>query len=122
MDATRLCSKNMNKKIAFICLGSGSQAISGTEIQLFFKESSEHEITPLLKRFGTNYDSTLESENFDMIAPLMNKLENNSTSGSSLRRWTQEYLSRLITILNGNPPSRSHTKETVKILLEEYLS
>ncbi|HBD95956.1 MAG: hypothetical protein UX41_C0011G0007 [Candidatus Collierbacteria bacterium GW2011_GWE1_46_18] len=25
----------MNKKIAFICLGSGSQAISGTEIQLF---------------------------------------------------------------------------------------
>ena len=89
------------------------------ELQQCFRKSSRSDRVILFERFGRNYDDSLESDNFNMLATFMNKQEYNSTSGDSLRRWTQEHLHKIITLLNGKPPSRSHTKDTIKILLEQ---
>ena len=94
--------------------------ITRTDILRCFKNNSQIERTLLFERFGHNYSNSLDSENFDALAPIMNKRENNSTSGNSLRRWTQDHLTKILRQLNGVPPTRSHTKETFKILLEHY--
>jgi hypothetical protein len=92
--------------------------VSDHDLRSCFDTISDSDRTTLLLRFADNYDAFLEAENFTNIAPYMNKQEKNVTSGASLRRWTQEYLTRIIDLMNGNPPERAHTKETIKILLE----
>lgn len=85
----------------------------------YFTGVSSHDLRTLQGRFGKQYDETLEIDNFNDLAPYMNKQERNATSGESLRRWTLEYLTRVITIMNGTPPVKSHTKDTIKILFEQ---
>jgi hypothetical protein len=92
--------------------------VSDHDLRYCFDAITDSDRTLLLQRFGTNYDSFLETDNFTAIAPFMNRQDNNITSAASLRRWTQEYLTRIIALMNGNPPERAHTKETIKILLE----
>jgi hypothetical protein len=94
--------------------------ITKTDILYCFKNNSQMERTLLFERFSRNYNNSLNSENFDSLAPIMNKRDNNSTSGNSLRRWTQDHLAKILRQLNGIPPTRTHTKETFKILLEQY--
>ncbi len=74
----------------------------------------------LLRNIGRHYAEAPESDLFSMIAPLMNQKEGNSTSGPSLRRWTQEQITRIIEILNSGPSQRAHTTETIKILMDHY--
>jgi hypothetical protein len=88
------------------------------DLRACFDSISTSDRTLLLQRFGNNYDATREIDNFNVIAPFMNIQEKNITSGSSLRRWTLEYLTRIVALMNGKPPERSHSKETIKILLE----
>ena len=96
--------------------------VTKKEIQMCFNLLTQSEMNLLLDRFGESYDDSLEIENFNILSPFMNRQEQNTTSGSSLRRWTLEHLTRITALLNGNPPNRSHTKETIKFLLEHYSS
>lgn len=89
------------------------------DVQRAFDRLPVEQWKTMLERFGSEYEDTLEADNFNSIASLMNLQEKNTTSGSSLLRWTQENLTRTILLLNGDPPVRSHTKETVKLMLEE---
>jgi RNA polymerase sigma factor (sigma-70 family) len=94
--------------------------LTGTELRSFFDTASDKELAQLEERFGGNYDETLEIDNFNFIVPLMNVKEQNSTTGSSLRRWTLEYISRMISLMNGTPPLKAHTKETIRTLFEQH--
>ena len=94
--------------------------VTEQEINECFPLSTKKEQSSIFMLLGGIYDERLEIENFNLIAPLMNKQEGNTTTGSSLRRWTQDHLYKVITILNGKSHYRSHTKETVKTLLEHY--
>lgn len=42
--------------------------------------------------------------------------------GDSLRRWSDRKINDIIQVLNGNPPKKSYTKESLKILIEYYFS
>lgn len=94
-------------------------SIPEQELRTYFTALSPDELAILQKRFSGNYDDTLEIDNFNEFAPFINRQEQNATSGGSLRRWTLEYLSRIIALMNGNPPVKAHTKDTIKILLEQ---
>lgn len=89
------------------------------DVRRAFDRITDEQRGHLLERFGSGYDDSMEIDNFNIVAPLMNIQEMNATSGRSLRRWTLEQLTRTIALLNGDPPVRSHTKETIKLLLEE---
>lgn len=93
--------------------------ITEHDVQRAFDRIPEEHGRQLLERFGAGYEGSMEIDNFNTVAPLMNMQEMNATSGRSLRRWTLEHLTRTIVLLNGDPPVRSHTKETIKLLLEE---
>lgn len=87
------------------------------EVQRCFHQLPHHDIDAVYRRFSTASPDTNESEDFDALAPYMNRQESNTTSGASLRRWTQEQLTRIISVLN-HGERRSHTKETIGTLLE----
>jgi RNA polymerase sigma factor (sigma-70 family) len=90
------------------------------DIRSCFPSAAPGDHQYLHQRFGGNYDDRLEIDNFNDIAPYMNGQEQNTTSGESLRRWTLEYLSRIIKLMNGTPPVKAHTKETIRILFEQF--
>lgn len=94
-------------------------SIPEQELRTFFTLLSPDDLSFLQQRFGENFDDTLEIDNFNAVAPFINAQEQNATTGASLRRWTLEYVSRIIALMNGNPPVKAHTKETIKILLEQ---
>ncbi len=85
-----------------------------------FELLPERDLTMLMSLFGKPFEEALETDIFNTIAPFMNRKENNQTSGASLRRWTQEQISRIISLLNRGKDHRTHTKETIRILLEHF--
>ncbi len=85
-----------------------------------FDQLPPEELSGLLALFGSGYDERLESENFNIIAPLMNRKEDSVTSGASLRRWSNEQVIRIIAMLNKGSLQRTHTKETIRTLLDYY--
>lgn len=87
------------------------------EIQQCSPLLPSQDIDAVYRRFSTGSLDTNESEDFDALAPYMNRQESKTTSGASLRRWTQEQLTRIIAVLNTGR-RRSHTKETIGTLLE----
>ncbi|MBI2428568.1 MAG: sigma-70 family RNA polymerase sigma factor [Ignavibacteriales bacterium] len=75
----------------------------------------------LLSVFGKNYNTMTMHEVFTAFAPVWHTVERNSTSARSIERWANENINTIVTLMNGNPPRRSHSKETLQVLLgEEY--
>lgn len=75
----------------------------------------------LLSMFGGNYQHMTAEEIFTAFAPVMRSYENKKVNGKTLYFWTNEQVNAFIKMLNGNPPRRTHTKETLHLLLnEEY--
>ncbi|MFZ4619929.1 MAG: hypothetical protein ACOYNS_05170 [Bacteroidota bacterium] len=94
--------------------------LSPADITNCFEWLTSEELSELLEKFGTVYNDRLESDNFNTIAPLMNRREATSTSGASLRRWSNEQVAKIIGMLNKGSQQRTHTKETIRILLDYY--
>ena len=93
-------------------------SITKNEIMKCFNDITEMEKQTLSNRFGGIYDDSFEIENFNLLAVMINKKENKNTSGNSTRRWTEENIRKVLILLNGDPPNRTHTRETLKFLLE----
>ncbi len=93
-------------------------SITKNEIMKCFNDITEMEKQTLYNRFGGIYDDSFEIENFNLLAVMINKKENKNTSGNSTRRWTEENIRKVLILLNGDPPNRTHTRETLKFLLE----
>ena len=76
----------------------------------------------LLDRFGGGYEEMSDSEVYGILCPIMNREENKSNSVDALRKWTDSKIGEIIDVLNGEPKRSSHTKETLKILVDDYFS
>ncbi len=76
----------------------------------------------LLDRFGVGYESMSDSEIYAILGPIMNREENKANSVDALRKWTDSKIEEIIDVLNGEPKRSSHTKETLKILVDDYFS
>ncbi|NUN69594.1 MAG: hypothetical protein HUU02_07765, partial [Bacteroidetes bacterium] len=93
--------------------------VTAQDVHRFFDRVEIRHRTTLAERLLTMNDDVRELDTFNAVAAVMNMQEQNATTGSSLRRWTLDHLARTIALMNGEPPVRSHTKETIKLLLEE---
>ncbi|MEW5800105.1 MAG: hypothetical protein AB1728_13985 [Bacteroidota bacterium] len=76
----------------------------------------------LISLFGKNYDEMTIHEIFAAFAPVWNSVERTSSAPKSIERWTNEQINVVIKLMNGNPPRRSHSKETLQVLLSEEYS
>ncbi len=61
-----------------------------------------------------------DKEAFALIHPWVTRAEQSTSSHDSIRRWTDERISQIILLLNGKPPTATHTKETLGLLFEEF--
>jgi DNA-directed RNA polymerase specialized sigma24 family protein len=60
-----------------------------------------------------------DKQAFALIHPFMMRAERSTSSYDSIRRWTDERITQIVLLLNGNPPTSTHTKETLGLLFEE---
>lgn len=60
-------------------------------------------------------------QRFEHMAAVYNKYsKRKKVSPIALQRWTERQINLLITLLNGNPPVRYYTQESLTVLIEEY--
>jgi len=63
-----------------------------------------------------------EQQRYTLLANLLSKYDKKDMQGDSLRRWSDRKINDLIRVLNGNPPNKSYTKESIIILIEYFFS
>ncbi len=76
----------------------------------------------LLSSFGKHYSEMTINEIFSTFAPVWNSVERTLTAPKSIERWANEQINTIIKLMNGNPPRRAHSKETLQVLLSEEYS
>ncbi|MDD8018849.1 MAG: hypothetical protein PHP42_10790 [Bacteroidota bacterium] len=74
----------------------------------------------LMMTFGGMYEEMEVEKVFEEIAAMFNKYEEKAVHGDSIRRWTKAHVEKTIKLLNGTPPRRTHSDESLKILLDKY--
>jgi len=68
-----------------------------------------------------NYNTLSVAQRFEQFAVFFNKYRKRTTiSGAGLQRFAERHVNILIRLLNGNPPLRAYTEESLKVLIEEY--
>lgn len=76
----------------------------------------------LISAFGKNYNDMTSLEIFSLFAPVWNTVERKSLAPRSIEHWANENINAIIKLMNGNPPRRAHSKETLQLLLSEEYS
>ncbi len=89
-----------------------------TEFSNCFPELKGDDREQRLTTLMTMLENGTNKELFTYLLALFNPPEREKLSSDSFRRWTEDNIRRILILLNGDPPTRAHTKETLKILLE----
>lgn len=92
------------------------------DIQFYQAPKTASLLEQLKKAFFHPYDHMTDKEVFDLSVQLFNLLENKENDGDSLRRWVNHLKDRMIRLLNGSPPTSTHTTDSIKLLLLYYFS
>jgi DNA-directed RNA polymerase specialized sigma24 family protein len=82
----------------------------------------EADLTAMIAELRSTNKKLTDKQVFALLQPLVNKAEGNASSADSIRRWTDERITAIITLLNGSPPTSTHTKETLGILLDVFFA
>lgn len=77
-------------------------------------DDRKHRLATLL----TMLENDTNKELFTYLLATFSTTEREKLSWDSFRRWTEDNIRRILILLNGDPQTRTHTKETLKILLE----
>lgn len=93
--------------------------LTATEIRTWWPDGPEADVQALLALSRSVESGRTDKEVFAAIHPFITKAERSTSSHDSIRRWTDERIKQIISLLNGTPPTASHTKETVGILMED---
>ena len=113
------------KILFFVRLYLGIQ-MKGMEIRDIIRDITVEERKMVSEKIINNYHQVSVPARFEIITELVNKYrtynygKNKKISDVALLRWTQRKTSLMIRLLNGNPPTRFYTEETLKLLIEEY--
>ncbi len=89
-------------------------------IQLLENHATQPAAANMRQALAESYDALPDKEVFAHAVVFFNAVENKSTDGDSLRRWTQMLADQCIELLNGRPPVSNHTRESLKILIRLY--
>ena len=74
----------------------------------------------ILAKFGGHYADSTDKEIYISILPFFIDCENKKRNSDALRKWIDEKVVEIIELLNGRPPERAYTRETLRILFEKY--
>jgi RNA polymerase sigma factor (sigma-70 family) len=75
----------------------------------------------LMRTFGRPYGQIAKEDVFDLFAIVWNSFRRYKSTGDGIHRWTARRIRDIIKLMNGNPPRRSHSFESLQTLLsEEY--
>lgn len=64
------------------------------------------------------YDKMTDKEVFALVIPLFNAEEGKNNTPDSVRRWIQMQMDRMVLLLNGNPPTAAHSRDSVLALVQ----
>ena len=92
------------------------------DLSTWYPQCSLQDSETLLRHFGIPFDNEDDLEIFKTLTPVMNKNENKTNSVDAVRKWTDSKIQEIIKLLNGTPQRRSHTEETLKILVDDFFS
>jgi len=92
--------------------------ITSLELRQCFPGITINDHYHLLNAFKNPHPSGEEFINFSLLTTMLNKYGQASATEESVRRMTLAYIQKLLHLMNGNPPSRAHTKDSLKVLLE----
>ncbi len=94
--------------------------ISTIELKQCFRGITSDDEYLLLDIFKNKNPRKEGFAHFPLLASMLNKYERTSLPEESVLRWMNMMIQKLILLMNGNPPRRTHTKDTLRILLEYY--
>ena len=94
--------------------------ITAVELKKCFWNITDNDLERLMVVFGQRYYTVEEATDFNLLTEMVNKYEHTSTTEETLRRIILTYIQKFITVMNGHPPTRAHTKDSLKVLLEHY--
>jgi hypothetical protein len=94
--------------------------VSSTELKQCFRGITDEDIHRLSDVFEKQTPAEETFSHFNLLASMMNKYEQASVTETSLRHWTNIMIQKLIRLMNGDPPRRTYTKDSLRILLEHY--
>ena len=85
-----------------------------------FPQISDKHHEHLFVLFGTPFETMNGDEIFKTLTNILNIYEGKKNEPDSIRHWILDQITRILILLNGNPPRRAHNLETLKILLEHH--
>jgi hypothetical protein len=97
-----------------------SISVRPIELRQCFPDITDEDIHRLLEVFEKQAPDEEAFSHFNLLASMMNKYEQASATETSLRHWTNIMIQKLIRLMNGDPPRRTYTKDSLRILLEHY--
>ncbi len=96
--------------------------VTEEELLGWFPRCDLHDVRDIISVFSGEYGSVTDKEIYRVLTPVLNRLEGKSNTEDALRKWTDYRIREIIDVMNGNPPTASHSRESLKILVEEFFS
>ena len=96
--------------------------IERKDIVRCFAVCSEEDVTMLLGYFSFSQEQRPLKQVYHIITPILNRYEGKNNTEDAVRRWTEDKIEEIITLLNSAPRCSKYDKETLKTLLDKYFS
>ncbi len=96
--------------------------VSGMEIREWFPNSPPRDAEELARLFEGEYRAMTDGDVYRALTPYLNRWEGKKTTHDALRKWIDSKIGEIIVVLNGDPPTKSHNQDSLKILIEDYFS
>ncbi len=96
--------------------------INRQDVVKWWPACPERDLTTLVAATASEAGKLTDRHVFELLRPMSNKAEMNTSSADSIRRWTDERILTILGLLNGSPPASAHTRETLGILLEDFFT
>lgn len=90
------------------------------DIQFYQSPKTTKAIEAIKAKLFSPYHDLTDQEVYGLLIELFNLVENKNNTADSLRKWVVNIIDQLIVLLNGEPPVSSHSRQSMKLLLQYY--
>jgi hypothetical protein len=94
--------------------------VSAKDILDSYPDCRKEDIEALLASYSQAKSAETDKEIIAFLAPILNKIEDSSTSADGYRRWIHHITGEICDLLNGYRPRAAFNRETFFLLFEEY--
>lgn len=115
--------RRRNAKLLFCLKLYARKLITSDDLnELSSAEGMSMNVKDFPNTFSNDYDNLNDKEVYGLIVPFINKMENKNADADSLRKWLNMQIDKIIDLLNGEPPTSSYQRNTLRILLDFYFN